>query len=116
MKVIIARALVIGAALYAAPAFAAEADAVPATLFGAAAPIAVDELAGIAGAADVSMEVRANNSSEVSHNSVTNSQTGAIGIDGAAFANMNGLSVISANTGNNVSINSSLNVNVAFNP
>ena len=116
MKVTIARALVIGAAFFAVPAFAADAELAPAGLFGAAAPVAVDELAGIAGAADVSMEVRANNSSEVSHNSVSNSQTGAIGIDGQAFANMNGLSVISANTGNNVSINSSLNVNVALNP
>ena len=43
------------------------------------------------------------------------SQTGTITFDGSSFRDLNGLSLLSANTGNNVAINSSLNVNVAIN-
>lgn len=105
----------------AAPAWAdagqGEPAAAPALVFGDAASIASDELAAITGQADINMQVRAQNTSTVSNNSVSgNSVTGAIGFDSSAFQNLSGLSVVSANTGNNVSINSSLNVNVALNP
>lgn len=74
-------------------------------------------LAAIAGRADLAQITRAENSSVVSNNSVIGqSTTGALAIDGNAFQNLNGLAVVSANTGNNVSINASLNVNVAIRP
>lgn len=84
-------------------------------LFGGAGLVATDDLAAITGRADTAMAVRAENSSTVAHNSVTGqSQTGAINFDGQSFQGLAGLSLLSANTGNNVSINSSLNVNVAI--
>jgi hypothetical protein len=74
-------------------------------------------LAAIAGRADLAQVTRAENSSVVSNNSVIGqSTTGALTLDGNAFQNLNGLAVVSANTGNNVSINASLNVNVAIRP
>jgi hypothetical protein len=105
----------------ATPALADAGQAAPETaaapLFGTAATVANDDLGAITGQADLNMTVRAQNTSTVSNNSVSgNSVTGAIGFDSSAFQNLSGLSVVSANTGNNVSINSSLNVNVALNP
>jgi hypothetical protein len=83
--------------------------------FGAAVPDT--DLAAIAGRADLAQITRAENSSVVSNNNVIGqSTTGALAIDGNAFQNLNGLAVVSANTGNNVSINASLNVNVAIRP
>lgn len=85
--------------------------------FGTTAAVAPAELSTVRGMADTAMMVRAENNSTVSGNSVTGqSQTGTISFDSAAFQNMSGLSLLSANTGNNVSINSSLNVNVAIRP
>lgn len=49
----------------------------------------------------------------VANNSVTgNSVTGNIAIDGNAFQNLQGLAVINANSGNNVAINSAMNVTI----
>jgi hypothetical protein len=71
----------------------------------------------VTGREDTAQEVRAQNTATVSHNSVTGqSQTGTISFDSQSFQNLAGLSLLSANTGNNVSINSSLNVNVAIHP
>jgi hypothetical protein len=87
------------------------------TPFAASAAIDAGSLATITGKADVAMAVRAQNSSTVSGNSVSgDSQTGAISFDPQTFQNLSGLSLLSANTGNNVSINSSLNVNVSIHP
>ena len=119
-KIIVARAALIGAVLLVAtPSLAAEGagSGDPAAMFGGAVLVSDSDLLRIAGQADVNMEVRANNTSNVAHNSVSgNSVTGAIGFDSQSFQDLNGLAVVSANTGNNVSINSSLNVNVALNP
>ena len=53
----------------------------------------------------------------VSNNSVTgNSVTGSVTIDGQAFSNLSGLAVISANSGNNVAINSAMNVVITLGP
>lgn len=53
----------------------------------------------------------------VSGNSVTgNSVTGSVTIDGNAFQNLQGLAVISANSGNNVAINSAMNVTINLAP
>jgi len=85
--------------------------------FGAGSRIGAPDLSRITGQADVAMEVRAENTATVSHNSVSgNSQTGTINFDANAFQALSGLSLLSANTGNNVSINSSLNVNVSIQP
>lgn len=85
--------------------------------FADAAPVGGTALAAITGKADTAMTIRAQNTSTVSNNSVNGqSQTGTISFDAQAFANLNGLSLLSANTGNNVAINSSLNVNVAVQP
>ena len=75
------------------------------------------ELSAVVGKADLAQTVRANNSAILTNNQVNgNSVTGGISIDGQALSNLNGLAIISANTGNNVAINSSLNVNVSIRP
>ena len=107
-------------AIGAAPACAAgAADPSPAEAspFGAVASVSEQDMSAIVGKDDIAMTINARNTSEVSNNSVSgNSQTGAISFDATAFGNLNGLSLLSANTGNNVSINSSLNVNVSLHP
>ena len=111
--------LVVAAAMPALAEPTAE-PAKPATaeaLFGAGQKVEGSDLATITGQGDTAMMVRAQNTSNVSHNSVSgNSQTGTISFDTDTFRNLSGLSLLSANTGNNVSINSSLNVNVAVRP
>jgi hypothetical protein len=89
---------------------------VAASPFGASAAIDNGDLSTVTGQSDLAQVVTAQNTSTVSGNTVSgNSQTGTIRFDGGSFQNLNGLSLLSANTGNNVSINSSLNVNVAIN-
>jgi len=89
---------------------------VSAAPFGAINPVENADLKVVTGQADLAQVVNAQNKGVVSGNTVTgNSQTGTIHFDSSSFQNLNGLSLLSANTGNNVSINSSLNVNVAIN-
>ena len=84
--------------------------------FGAVSPVENADLNVVTGQSDLAQVVNAQNNGVVSGNTVTgNSQTGTIHFDSSSFQNLNGLSLLSANTGNNVSINSSLNVNVAIN-
>ncbi|WP_395327388.1 hypothetical protein WBP06_10930 [Novosphingobium sp. BL-8H] len=75
-------------------------------------------LAGITGMADVKViEQAANvaNTSTISGNIINGDPTtGTISFDGGAFGAFNGLALINTNTGNNVSINSAMNVNVAI--
>ena len=113
-----AAALSVGPALASPePAALSAASAPAASPFESASPVSKHELGTITGQADVAMEVRAQNTSTVSNNSVSGqSQTGTISFDQQAFQNLNGLALLSANTGNNVSINSSLNVNIAIQP
>ncbi len=108
--------LLSSAAIAASPPTPAPVDRPPAdTPFGSSAKVAGPALAEITGRADTAVSIRANNSSTVSNNSVTGSSvTGTISFDTSSFANLSGLSLLSANTGNNVSINSSLNLNVAI--
>ena len=105
----------IGGLLLTPPALAqADQPSMVAAPFGAATAVEPEQLGAIAGQADLQQVVTAQNKAEVSRNSVSgNSVTGTIGL-GSSFENMNGLSVLNANTGNNVAINSSLNVNVAI--
>ena len=61
------------------------------------------------------MVASANQRNTVANNSVTGtSTTGDIRIDGDAFQNLQGLAVISANSGNNVAINSAMNVTISM--
>ncbi len=63
------------------------------------------------------MIANANQRNTVANNSVTgNSVTGSVAIDGNAFQNLQGLAVINANSGNNVAINSAMNVTINLAP
>jgi hypothetical protein len=110
----IAGALALG--LIAAPGMAQTAAA-PSSPFGQAGVVADGQLSTITGMANVDQYVMAQNTNTVSNNHVDgNSVTGTISFDATSFQNLNGLQVLSANTGNNVAINSSLNVNIAIRP
>ena len=89
----------------------AEADA-----FGGSTSLGEGDLQSIAGREDVgAMIATANQRNTVSNNSVTGaSTTGNVQIDGNAFQNLQGLAVISANSGNNVAINSAMNVTISL--
>jgi hypothetical protein len=81
------------------------------------APITDSELGAVAGKEQISQLGTIDQDSVVSHNAITgDSVTGKIVFDGQAFQNMNGLAVINANTGNNVSFNSSMLVNIVIGP
>lgn len=88
----------------------------------AAAPFDADTLdeaalGAIAGRADTRQSALAEQNAGVAHNSVgDNVRTGDARIDGQAFQNMSGLSVLSVNTGNNVAINAAMNVTIALAP
>jgi len=85
-----------------------------ATPFGAA-TIGESELQAISGRENVSQFGAIDQTSVVRDNSITgNSVTGTIQFDGQSFQNMNGLGVINANTGNNVSFNASMLVNIVI--
>lgn len=73
-----------------------------------------DVLGKVAGREDTAKLIaNANQQNTVANNSVTgNSVTGDVAIDGNAFQNLQGLAVISANSGNNVAINSAMNVTI----
>lgn len=80
-------------------------------------PVSDTELGQVAGKTDIAQAIRATNATTLTNNQVTgNSVTGVISISDTALSNINGLAIISANTGNNVAINSSLNVNVSIHP
>jgi hypothetical protein len=101
-------------ALFAAAAARASDVAGDATPFESSVPVPETTLSTIAGRANVAMAVNANNTAQVNGNSVNGtSTTGDIRFDTSSFADLRGLSLLSANTGNNVAINSSLNVNVS---
>lgn len=88
-----------------------------AQVFGAAATVDEATLGSIAGREDTNQLSVANNTNNVSNNSVgDNSTTGTIGIADNAFQNLSGLSILSVNSGNNVAINSAMNVNIAITP
>ncbi|MGN6376012.1 MAG: hypothetical protein ACTHMG_10700 [Sphingomonas sp.] len=80
----------------------------------AAAALSDHDLGRTAGREDTAtMIANANQRNTVANNSVSgNSVTGDVQIDGNSFQNLQGLAVISANTGNNVAINSAMNVTI----
>jgi hypothetical protein len=77
-------------------------------------------LADVTGMADLKaleQAISVRNTSTISGNIINGDPTtGTISIDGASFGGFNGLALVSANTGNNVSINAAMNVNVAIQP
>lgn len=78
---------------------------------------AVDDTAlqRIAGREDVNQVSYSEQVAGVTKNTIgDNSSTGTAQIAGNAFQNMAGLSILNVNTGNNVAINASMNVNVSF--
>ena len=83
----------------------------------ASAPVDDAELGKATGREDIHQLTKAELQAGVANNSINgDSTTGTINIDGQSFQNMSGLSVLNANTGNNVAINSSMQVNVALTP
>ena len=80
-------------------------------------PVTERTLSDIAGKAGDPLQIIADNRSVVADNHIVgNVATGGVSIDGNAFQGLNGLAIVNANTGNNVAINASLNVNVAISP
>ena len=110
----------IGPAAFAqqAPAKSAEQASVADGAFGSSAVIAEADLGGVTGREDTgAMVASATQRNTVSNNSVVGtSTTGNVRIDGNAFQNLQGLAVISANSGNNVAMNSAMNVTVNLAP
>lgn len=88
-----------------------------AQVFGEAARVEEEVLGAVAGKQDINQTSVTNNRTNVSNNSIgNNNSTGTIGVDGNAFQNMSGLSILSMNSGNNVAISSAMNVNIAIVP
>lgn len=80
-------------------------------------PVADEALQRIAGREDLNQIAQSRNTSTVANNSVgNNSTTGDARIADNAFQNLSGLSLLNVNTGNNVSINASMNVTIAISP
>lgn len=94
----------------------AAAQSAPVAPFGAS---ALDDaaLGGIAGREDTHQISNSHQVAGVSQNSVgDNVQTGDARISDNAFQNLSGLSILNVNTGNNVAINATMNVNIAIQP
>jgi hypothetical protein len=85
------------------------------TPFSTASAIDDTALHRIAGREDINQLAYAEQVAGVTKNSIgDNSVTGNVQISGNAFQNMSGLSILNVNSGNNVAINASMNVNVSF--
>lgn len=109
----LARVCALTAVAVASPAMAQDAQQAKKAVFAQAAPIAEEKLAKIAGREDISQLNNAEQKNSVEGNSVGDgSQTGTISIRDNAFRDMNGLTILNANTGNNVAINASIQVNI----
>jgi hypothetical protein len=80
-------------------------------------PLADSDLQQVTGR-DGTTQANINNQASGVNNShvVGNSVTGQILMDGSAFQDFSGLAVLNANTGNNVSINASMQVNITITP
>lgn len=87
------------------------------TMFFSAKAVSETQLRVIAGREDTVQVSNADQQAAVTRNSVgDNVSTGAAQIDGNAFQNMSGLSILNVNTGNNVAINAAMNVNISISP
>lgn len=118
----------LGLAAFAFPAVAAAEQPAPFAIapsdgpapFQAAPVVSDDVLSGAHAKADLSLidQIAAvHNSSTVADNTINGDfATGVVSIASDAFAGTTGLTLFNINTGNNVAINSSMNVNVAIQP
>lgn len=80
-------------------------------------PLTETALKAQAGREDIALVAKSESTATVTRNSIgANSQTGEIGVTDQAFQNLSGLSLININSGNNVAINSSMNVNISITP
>ena len=109
--------------ILAGPLAAQKADpAVPSTTapesaFGVAAVAGDDTLEAATAREDVSLIAQSQQTSNVSNNSVNGtSTTGEIRFSDNAFESASGLTIINANSGNNVGMNASINVNIVMSP
>ncbi|MBB5714355.1 hypothetical protein [Sphingomonas aerophila] len=85
--------------------------------FASATPLEAKALGQETAREDLAQIAQANQAASVSHNSVNgNSQTGSVTFSDSAFQGVRGLTVVNANSGNNVAVNSAMNVNIYFNP
>ena len=112
---ILTAALCVIATLFPVAAHAQDAPP-PAAPFAAS---ALDDgtLGAIAGRQDTHQAATSSQVAGVSQNSVgNNAVTGDAKISDNAFQNLSGLSILNINTGNNVAINASMNVNIAIQP
>ncbi|MEP3052055.1 MAG: hypothetical protein ABJP48_04855 [Erythrobacter sp.] len=109
-------ACALACALIASPAWAEdEKKPEESAPFAAATPIEEGKLAKIAGREDLNQVTQANQQNAVGGNNVgDNSTTGTIDISDNAFSNTTGFTILNANTGNNVAINASIQVNIAL--
>ena len=122
MRAIFAMAALATAGAFTAPAVAADIADIADVSTGlsadgafAALPVSDDLLGRIAGREDVAQIAQADQAATVTRNSVgDNSTTGEVRISDNAFQNLSGLSVLNVNTGNNVAINASMNVNISL--
>jgi hypothetical protein len=95
------------------------ADVAPAPAEGSfdAAPVGDVALQAIAGREGTSLIAQADQVATSANNGVgDDSRTGDINISDAAFQNASGLTLLNINSGNNVAINASMNVNIVINP
>jgi len=115
-RIIRAAGLAIG--LTAAPVLAQGQEPQQDAAFLQGSALSESDLSAIAGREDRgTLIAQADQRNTVQNNSVTgNSVTGTVTIDGQAFSNLSGLAVISANSGNNVAINSAMNVVINLGP
>lgn len=103
------------AVLLGAPA-AAGASEPEAGVFGEA-PIAESALKGLTARENISLVASNSQSASIHGNSVSGvSTTGEAGVSGQAFQGAQGMMLVSVNSGNNVSINAALSVNIIINP
>lgn len=115
MNILLLRGIALCAALAVARPVGAQTAPPAASPFGADASIGEAALGKIAGREDLNQIAQAHQVGSVSDSSVNgNSITGDLKIADQAFQNMNGLTILNANTGNNVAINAAMSVNIAI--
>lgn len=111
--------------LAAAPAVSAQAQTATADAsrpaearaFSAASAASLRTLETATAREDLSIVAQTQQTSTVSRSSVSgNVTTGAVGVAGNAFQNATGLTVVNSNSGNNVAMNGSINVNIVMSP
>jgi hypothetical protein len=108
--------ILISAAVSAAPALPVQAAAQP-TPFAQAAQMNDQALAGATAREDINQIANSEQAASVSESSVSGTvQTGSTTFSDNAFQNVSGLTVVNANTGNNVAINGAITLNVAISP